>query len=303
MSPFRTLRVLLLFLLLRGARAANQSCTATLLAGRAGVTCASTDGPVATAVLKAPRGIAADAANNVYISDSNRIRVFYANGTVAPVLGSLADSPAFSVANGVGKTLSIPRGIAVNAAGTFIVFVTEGLATVTAGTLSGGSWSQTNVAGGLPNPNPSNAGAWQDGTGSNALFHDPWGIAMQSPATSSIPTLVAWVADTGNHRIRLVTGSVVTTIAGTGSPVSTDGLGTAASFANPTSIAYDPTRAMLYVGDGPRVRAIAPNGLVRTLAGSGATNAGVAFAPDGIGTAARFSFDVNVAVDRSRARR
>ncbi len=88
-------------------------------------------------------------------------------------------------------------------------------------------------------------------------------------------------------------GGVVTTLAGSGSPGSTNTTGTAASFYNPTGVAVD-SSGNVYVADRPNhmIRQITYWGNVTTLAGSlspGATNA--------TGTAASFSLPFGVAVD------
>jgi len=58
-----------------------------------------------------------------------------------------------------------------------------------------------------------------------------------------------YVGDTNNHLIRqiVISTGVVTTLAGTGSPGSSNGTGTAASFYEPQGITTDGTN--LYVAD------------------------------------------------------
>ena len=84
-----------------------------------------------------------------------------------------------------------------------------------------------------------------------------------------------YVADTFNNRIRqiVIDNGTVTTLAGDGSPGSTDhATGTSASFNDPTGITTDGTN--LYVADrgNKKVRQIViDNGTVTTLAGTGGT--------------------------------
>ena len=102
------------------------------------------------------------------------------------------------------------------------------------------------------------------------------------------------VADSSNHRIRLVTpAGVVTTLAGSGSPGSTDGTGTGASFNNPLAVAVIPSSGNIVVSDtnNHRIRLITPAGAVTTLAGSGTP----AFA-DAQGLSASFQYPSGVAV-------
>jgi DNA-binding beta-propeller fold protein YncE len=138
--------------------------------------------------------------------------------------------------------------------------------------------------------------AFADGTGAAASFYNPYGVAI-IPSTGDII-----VADSGNHRIRVVTypGGVVTTLAGSGtvgtSSQYADGPGPTASFASPSSVAYDPTTGNIVVADTntSRIRVVTyPGGVVTTLAGSG-----IGFA-DGIGAAAIFQYPRGVAVTPS----
>ena len=75
------------------------------------------------------------------------------------------------------------------------------------------------------------ASAFADGTGANARFNNPRGVAYD-PTTGNFV-----VADADNNRIRLVTpAGVVTTLAGSGAATFADGTGAAASFQYPTGV-------------------------------------------------------------------
>ncbi|MBI4661984.1 MAG: hypothetical protein HY735_24445, partial [Verrucomicrobia bacterium] len=108
------------------------------------------------------------------------------------------------------------------------------------------------------------------------------------PATSArlnSPTCVAvdaagnlLIADTQNHRIRKVTPvGLISTLAGTGSAAfnGDGGPGTSASFQSPQGLALD-AAGNLYVADSQnhRVRKLAPDGRISTIAGSGARGFG-----------------------------
>ena len=68
-------------------------------------------------------------------------------------------------------------------------------------------------------------GAFADGVGTEARFSMPAGVAVS--VTGNV-----YVADQGNHRVRLVTPSGATsTLAGSGASAFANGVGTAASFA------------------------------------------------------------------------
>jgi sugar lactone lactonase YvrE len=103
---------------------------------------------------------------------------------------------------------------------------------------------------------------FRDGQGAAARFDTPSGLALD--ATGNL-----YVADTGNHAIRKVTpDGVVTTLAGTGQPGWRDGPGVQAQFDGPMGVAVDASgRVIVADAYNDRVRAIAPDGQVTTLAG------------------------------------
>jgi len=128
---------------------------------------------------------------------------------------------------------------------------------------------------------------FQDGQGTAARFDTPSGLALD--ATGNL-----YVADTGNHAIRKVTpDGVVTTLAGNGHPGWRDGPGAQAQFDGPMGVAID-AQGRVIVADAynDRIRAIAPDGTVTTLAG-GAQPGDV----DGPGAQARLDTPCAVLVD------
>lgn len=105
---------------------------------------------------------------------------------------------------------------------------------------------------------------FEDGVGTAAAFHTPSAIALGHDGS-------LYVADTGNHAIRKVDpAGAVTTLAGDGTPGYLDGAGRAARFNGPIGIAVDDA-GIVYVADtyNDRIRRIAPDGAVTTLAGNG----------------------------------
>jgi len=107
-----------------------------------------------------------------------------------------------------------------------------------------------------------------------------------------------YVADTYNNTIRKITpAGVVSTLAGSpGAFGSSDGIGTAARFNRPYSVAVDGA-GNVYVADtvNSTIRKITPAGVVSTFAGS----AGAVGSADGMGSAASFAAPGSVATDRA----
>ena len=97
----------------------------------------------------------------------------------------------------------------------------------------------------------------------------PLGLTMDSAGN-------LYIADSGNHRVRKVTpGGIISTFAGTGTGGFSGDNGPAvqATFRTPSSVAFNPLSGDLYILDSGnnRVRKVAPNGIVTTIAGDGRT--------------------------------
>jgi hypothetical protein len=127
-----------------------------------------------------------------------------------------------------------------------------------------------------------------DGTGSDARFSNPSGVAVDSAGN-------VYVADTSNCTLRKVTASgLVSTLAGSaGSAGSADGAGSTAEFNRPQGLAID-SAGNLYLADtnNHTIRLVAPStGVVTTVAGL----AGISGSSDGAGNLARFAFPCGVA--------
>lgn len=128
-----------------------------------------------------------------------------------------------------------------------------------------------------------------DGTGAAASFSGPIGVTTDG-ANLYVNDSTGFIV----RKIVIATG-VVTTLAGTaGTPGSTDGTGTAASFSSLGGITTDGTN--LYVADygNETIRKIViATGVVTTLAGT----AGTAGSTDGTGAAALFSGPAGITTD------
>ncbi len=130
------------------------------------------------------------------------------------------------------------------------------------------------------------SGGLVDGPKATARFNQPWGLDVSAKGE-------VFVADANNHRVRKIdVAGNVTTLAGSGQGFL-DGPGASAKFYRPQDVAVD-GNGLVYVADtyNNRIRRVATNGVVTTVAGSGATG----FA-DGKGVAAKFYRPGGVALD------
>ena len=99
----------------------------------------------------------------------------------------------------------------------------------------------------------------------NATFSGPCGLTMDAAGA-------LYVSDTLNHAMRLVSGGSVSTLAGNGTAGSANGIGTAATFNTPYTVAVTPSGSVLYVADRLNhcVRSVAiATRVVTTVAGNG----------------------------------
>jgi sugar lactone lactonase YvrE len=234
------------------------------------------DGTGARAIFNGPAGLAIDKNGNLYTAEfrGHRIRKITPEGVVTTMAGS--GKPGFADGTGAEASFNTPQGVAVDASGN--VYVSEsGNHRIRRITPSG--LVSTLAGSGKP--------GCADGTGAEACFKSPTGIALDAVGN-------VYVSDTGNHQIRKITPSgVVTTLAGSGKPGFQDGQGTKASLNFPLGLAVD-RNGNIYVADmgNHRIRKITPDGFVTTLAGSGKAGA-----EDGYSTAASFVLPWGVAID------
>lgn len=128
-----------------------------------------------------------------------------------------------------------------------------------------------------------------DGSGDQARFNRPGGLVLDDDGS-------IFVADTGNHTIRKISrAGMVTTLAGeSGVSGHSDGMGRAAHFSSPVSIALAPNRE-LFVADSANhvIRRISAAGWVTTFAGQ----AGMSGSADGGPEVARFNAPRALAID------
>ena len=291
-----------------------------------------------TAGFNAPQGVAVDGAGNVYVADTNNnaIRKVTPGGFVSTFAGTLGQSGSIDGA-GSGARFNVPCGLSIDASGNVFVadfgndtirkITPAGLVSTVAGK-AGLEGSQDGVGnnarfnhpggvtvdgagmlyvadttnhtlrkitpGGVVSTFVGKVGVFGrlDGAGGDARFDYPFALAVNGSGGA------IYVADRGNHAVRMVTTSgVVTTLAGsTGLSGTSDGAGASANFFYPDGIAVDGA-GVIYVADrsNQTIRKVTAGGIVTTFAGG----TGLAGNANGTGIAARFNDPTSVAADTS----
>jgi len=208
------------------------------------------DGTGSTASFDSPKGIAADAAGNLVVSDGNELRQVTPDGTVTTLAGSNWDGSTDGVA--ADARFSQPHGIAVDSLGRILISDTNNH---TIRRLDQSRRVST-LAGLAVQESP------LDGAGPDARFGFPAAVAAD-------PSGNLFVADSQANAIRRISNSnVVSTLAGDlGKFGYTEGKGSAARFMSPQGIAAD-SSGNVYVSDSLNglVRKVTPNGDTSLLA-------------------------------------
>jgi sugar lactone lactonase YvrE len=267
------------FLLFVFAVSLQAQDSVTTLAGQPLVSGAA-NGAGTNALFSDPAAIVADTNGNFFLADSQNhaIRKIATNGVVTTFAGQLGVSGSLN-GTGTNAQFNTPSGLAFDGGGNLFVADT-GNSTIRKITPAGA----VSIFAGIAGP-----GGFADGAAGSAQFSAPLGIAVA-------PSGDVFVADSGNHCIRRISGGVVSTFAG--SPKiwgSADGTGTNAQFNGPVGLAFD-ARGNLFVSDANNdtIRKITTNGVVTTFAGA----AGLDGSADGTLAAARFRSPAELAFDQ-----
>eukprot|EP00038_Savillea_parva_P009040 m.180803 g.180803 ORF g.180803 m.180803 type:complete len:407 (+) comp15110_c0_seq1:358-1578(+) len=236
------------------------------------------DGPSSAAKLSLLSGVAVNPLGGIVVADwtNNRIRHIADDGTVSTVAGS--GQSGFVDGQGEEAKFDNPTAVAVLPGRGLLVADTDNHAIRS---ISPSGYVST-LAGA-----PGRGGWFKDGPAHEACFDHPSGV------TVSVDGSII-VADTDNHRVRRITvDGHVTTVAGSGRRGFCDGPGGAAQFSYPQGVAVDlDGNVLVSERFDHRIRLISPDGVVRTLAGSG--EAGYC---DGVGNKSRFNRPWGIARD------
>ncbi|WP_434113447.1 PKD domain-containing protein [Methylocaldum sp. GT1TLB] len=261
--------------------------------------------PAVRTILYTPSGVASAPDGSIYIADTdyNRIRRIGPDGIITTIAGTGAPgSPVFGGQLAKNAKLNHPNDIAIGADGSVYVAATEnhsvyhilpnGIIYRFAG-LGYASISVENQPASLSGlRSPRDVAIGHDGsiyvadTGNNRICRvGPDGLMRTFAQSVTSPSGIAighdgsvFVADTGNNRIRRIgPDGINTTVAGTGALGygGDGGLATQARLSGPRDLVVT-NDGSIYVADtgNNRIRRIGPDGIITTVAGTGALGYG-----------------------------
>jgi sugar lactone lactonase YvrE len=235
----------------------------------------SGDGELAaSAQLNAPSGSAVDTAGNLFIADTqnHRIRKVTPDGIISTVAGggyypnNGLDGQIGDGGLATSAHLSYPTSVAIDNAGNLYIadtgencirkVVPNGIISTVAG-----------IA--YVDPNGEGAYGGDNGPATSAWLYVPESVAIDTSGN-------LYIADSGNHKVRKVTpDGIIRRIAGgvwSYNPnqfyVGDGGPATSAWMFWPTSVAVD-ISGNLFIADNHRIRKVAPDGFITTVAGTG----------------------------------
>ena len=254
-------------------RKATPAGVLTTIGGGGTVCAAATDAfgdncPATQATFSSPSGIATDYLGQVFVSDTgnNIIRQIGTSGyvqllaggatTFCPVSPYPSPTPTDSVGDGCAAlqtSFSAPAGLAFDGSSSLYV-ADKGNSIVRKIGLSTSFTDSSNLASAIAvNPvtlvaGNLSAGATLDGSyvATNSQLNNPTGVAVSASGT-------VYIADTGNHAIRMVTNNTISTIAGILGTSGTGTLGSATAntqLSSPGSVAVTPFGTLFILDSG-----------------------------------------------------
>lgn len=215
--------------------------------------------------LAVPRGIFVDTSGNVYLADTNqhRIRRIATDGTMTTIAGTGSGGYSGDGGQATEAKLSSPTSVFVDAAGVVYIadannhrvraIATDGLITTVAGDGFDDGFGLGRFTGDL-------------GPATIASLARPWDISVDAGG-------ILYIADRENQRIRRVAvDGTISTFAGNGTlvPLGDGGQAIDAGFVFPSSVIVS-NAGVVYIAEtsGNRIRRVATNGVITTVAGTG----------------------------------
>jgi sugar lactone lactonase YvrE len=252
----------------------------------AGINCTTpvTDGPVATAYLGAVYDTKPDQFGNIFFTDrsSNRIRVLYTTGAKAGTVATIAGTGSSGGTDGPASSATFynPFGLVFDS--TFENIYVGDYKTYRIRRINLANMTVSTVAGSTT--------GFSDGVATSSKLAAPYYLAIDRNNNIYIGD------DTPNFRIRVlnVTSGMLSTLVGTGTSSSIDGLISSGSVtvSTPRGLCFDSSQRFLtwvdYNANKVR-RADLVAGTVSTLVGPSGASAATAATKDGFGAAAQIS--------------
>ena len=227
----------------------------TTVAGTGSPGYSGDNGAATSATLNTPWSVTVDAAGNLYIADSgNSVIRKVSGGVITTIAGT--GTAGFSGDNGAATsaTLNGPGGIALDASGNLYIadFGNNRVRMVSSGTI-------TTVAG-----NGTATFAGDNGSATSASLAGPLDVRIDAAGN-------LYIADRGNNRIRMVTGGIISTFAGNGTPGfgGDNGPASSAQLNGPSGVALDAAGNLIIADTVNNVIRRVTSGIITTIAGNG----------------------------------